>query len=333
LTTPTCGGDAANRNFEMNATAPTLGSSTTQGGSPDLPAPVPGERHDIDSFGGRLTYWSAQPAEPSSEPPMLLVHSINAAGSAYEVKPIFEHYARSRPVYAIELPGFGHSSRAKRQYTIRMMTDAVQAVVAEIRKRHDDRPIDALALSLGSEFLARAASETPAAFRSLALVAPTGFDKRNQRWTAGSRAIPWLHAFFENPLWSESIFKLLTMKPVIGWFLKKAFGSPNIDQGMLDYDYLTTHQPGAQHAPYYFVTGFLFSQDALRIYQDLQMPVWFSHGIRGDFVDYGFKSTVEGRPNWTVTVFQTGAMPHFEVPGEFMRAYDEFLARVKRTTA
>ncbi|MFT3938638.1 alpha/beta fold hydrolase [Rhodopseudomonas sp.] len=315
----------------MNATAPTPASSETLSGNPALPPPVPGERHDIDSFGGRLTYWSAAPAEPTSQPPLLLIHSVNAAGSAYEVRPIFEHYARSRPVYAIELPGFGHSSRAKRQYTIRMMTDAVHSVVGEIQKVHGDKPIDALALSLGSEFLARAASETPQAFRSLALVAPTGFDKKNQRWTQGSRAIPWLHSFFENPVWSESIFKLLTMKPVIGWFLKKAFGSPSIDQGMLDYDYLTTHQPGAQHAPYYFVAGYLFSQDILRIYQDLPMPVWFSHGVRGDFVDYTLKTTVEGRPNWTVTVFQTGAMPHFEVPGEFIRAYDEFLGRVTKT--
>ena len=312
----------------MSETATIPASPATRNQGPALPPPVPGEKHDIDSFGGRLTYWSAAPAEPSPEPPLLLIHSVNAAGSAYEVRPIFTHYAARRPVYAVELPGFGHSSRAKRQYTIRMMTDAIHSVVAEIEKAHPGQKIDALALSLGSEFLARAASETPAAFRTLALVAPTGFDKKNQRWTRGSRAIPWLHSFFENPLWSEGIFKALTAKPVIGWFLKKAFGSPNIDQGMLDYDYLTTHQPGAQHAPYYFVSGFLFSQDILRIYQDLPMPVWFSHGVRGDFVDYGLKSTVEGRPNWTVTVFQTGAMPHFEVPGEFMRAYDEFLARV-----
>jgi pimeloyl-ACP methyl ester carboxylesterase len=314
----------------MNATAPTPGSSPSNREGPDFAAPVSGERHDIDSFGGRLTYWAASPASATSEPPMLLVHSVNAAGSAYEVKPIYEHYAKSRPVYAIELPGFGHSSRAKRQYTIRMMTDAVHAAVGEIQKAHGNKPIDALALSLGCEFLGRAASETPQVFRSVALVSPTGFDKRPVRWTRGSRAIPWLYAVFTNPLWSESIFGLLTKKPVIAWFLKKTFGTPNIDQGLLDYDYLTTHQPGAEHAPYYFVAGYLFSQDALRIYQDLKLPVWFSHGIRGDFVDYGYKNTVEGRPNWTVTVFQTGAMPHFEVPNEFIRTYDEFLARVAR---
>ena len=192
-----------------------------------LPNPLAGERTDIISVAGRLALYGDGPE--TAAPPLLLIHSVNAAGSAYEVRPVFEHYARSRPVYAIELPGFGHSSRAKRQYTIRMMTDAIHSVVGEIQKVHGDKPIDALALSLSSEFLARAADETPHAFRSLALVAPTGFDKKNQRWTKGSRAIPWLHALFENPLLSENIFKLLTMKPVINWFLKKAFGSPSID--------------------------------------------------------------------------------------------------------
>jgi pimeloyl-ACP methyl ester carboxylesterase len=312
----------------MNATTPTLEPSLGSSATPaDLPAPVSGERHDIDSFAGRLTYWATTPETGAAQTPLLLIHSINAAGSAYEVKPIYEHYGKSRPVYAIELPGFGHSSRSKRQYTIRMMTDAVHAAVGEIQKLHGPAPIDALALSLGCEFLARAAQETPQAFRSLALVSPTGFDGRAVRWVRGSRAIPWLHSFFEVPLWSEKFFQLLTTRAVIGWFLKKTFGSPNFDKGLLDYDYVTTHQPGAQHAPYYFVSGYLFSQDILRIYQDLSMPVWFSHGVRGDFVDYKRKDTVEGKPNWTLTIFQTGAMPHFEVPDEFMRSYDEFLGR------
>jgi pimeloyl-ACP methyl ester carboxylesterase len=310
----------------MSTTAPTPGSSATRE-IPDLPAPVTGERHDIDSFAGRLTYWASTPEPGASQTPLLLIHSINAAGSAYEVKPIFEHYAKSRPVYAIELPGFGHTSRGKRQYTIRMMTDAVHAVTAEIQRIHGIEPIDALALSLGCEFLGRAVDEMPKPYRSVALVSPTGFDGRAVRWVRGSRAIPWLHAVFEQPLWSEKFFHLLTAKPVIGWFLKKTFGSPNYDKGLLDYDYLTTHQPGAQHAPYYFVSGYLFSQDILRIYQSIKQPAWLSHGVRGDFVDYRRKDTVEGKPNWTVTIFPTGAMPHFEVLDEFVRTYDEFLAR------
>ena len=57
-------------------------------------------------------------------------------------------------------------------------------------------------------------------------------------------------------------------------------------------------------------------------------PVWMSHGIRGDFVDYTGKAQVEGRANWTIRVFDTGAMPHFEAEAEFIAAYDSFLAGV-----
>jgi pimeloyl-ACP methyl ester carboxylesterase len=295
----------------------------------ELPAPVSGQRHEFGTPFGRLTYYAAGPEAESHVPPLLLVHSINAAGSAYEIKPLYEHYRQSRTVYALELPGFGHSERGKREYSVRAMTDAILRCVGEIQDVHGRSPIDALAVSLSSEFLARAVTETPLRFRSLALVSPTGFRSRDKaaKWRDGTRGMPGLHAFFEFPLWSEALFRLLTSRASIRYFLRKTWGSPDIDEGLAEYDYLTTHQPGAQHAPYYFVSGFLFSQDALRIYQSLTLPVWMSHGERGDFVDYSNKTVVEGRANWTIEVFKTGAMPHFEAREAFIRSYDAFLAR------
>ena len=294
----------------------------------ELPAPVSGQRHEIGSPVGRLTYYAAGPDAQSEASPLLLIHSINAAGSAYEIKPLYEHYRRSRTVYALELPGFGHSERGKRQYSVRMMTDAILFCVREIQNVHGRGPIDALAVSLSSEFLARAVTETPLKFRTLALVSPTGFRSRDKavKWRAGTRGMPGLHAFFEFPLWSEPLFRLLTSRASIRYFLRKTWGSPDIDEGLAEYDYQTTHQPGAQHAPYYFVSGFLFSEDILRIYQSLTLPVWMSHGVRGDFVDYSNKTVVEGRANWTIDVFQTGAMPHFEAKETFVSSYDAFLA-------
>ena len=53
----------------------------------------------------------------------------------------------------------------------------------------------------------------------------------------------------------------------------KNWGSKQIDEGLLEYGYLTTHQSGAQHAPYAFVSGFLFSRDIRRIYRSLELPV------------------------------------------------------------
>jgi pimeloyl-ACP methyl ester carboxylesterase len=293
----------------------------------ELPAPVSGQRHEINSPAGRLTYYAASPEAPGPLPPLLLLHSINAAGSAYEVSPLYEHYRQSRPVYALELPGFGHSDRSKRRYTPRLMTDAVLAATREIQEVNGRRPIDAIALSLSSEFLARAINEMPLAFRSAALISPTGFRGRDVG-REGTRGMPWLHAVLEGRPWSAGLFSLLSSRASIRFFLKKTFGSDNYDRGLADYDYITTHQPGAEHAPYDFVSGFLFSTDALRLYQALMLPVWISHGVRGDFVDYNAKGSVAGRANFTITVFQTGALPHFEAKDEFIKAYDAFLAGV-----
>ncbi len=310
----------------MSAAAPT--SPVGYAGSDDLPAPVSGQRHEIGSPVGRLVYYSAAPAVGGNLPPMLLIHSINAAGSAYEIKPLYEHYRQSRTVYALELPGFGHSERGRRTYTVRMMTDAILAMVKEIQNVHGRSPIDALALSLSSEFLARAITEIPLGFRSVALISPTGFRRRDAtvKWRDGTRAMPWLHALLEFPMWSKGLFRLLTSRAGIRHFLKKTWGSDGFDRALADYDYLTAHQPGARHAPYYFVSGYLFSQDIVRLYHSLTLPVWMAHGDRGDFVDYTNTKLVQGRSNWTLQVFPTGAMPHFEAKADCLQAYDAFLA-------
>ena len=61
------------------------------------------------------------------------------------------------------------------------------------------------------------------------------------------------------------------------------------------------------------------------MYEQLSMPVWLCHGTRGDFTDYTQTSLVEPRKNWSITVFDSGALPYFEVPREFAESYDEFL--------
>lgn len=312
----------------MNATTANLAPPQWRDGA--LPAPVSGQYYEFTSSVGRLAYYSASPEGGSTLPPLLLIHSINAAGSAYEVKPVYEHYRQFRTVYALELPGFGHSDRSKRVYSVRIMTDAILAMMRVIQDDHGATRIDALAVSLSSEFLARAVTELPLAFRSAALVSPTGFTttKNKSKGQDGTRAMPWLHAIFDFPLWSEGFFRLLSSRPSIRFFLKKTWGSDNYDRGLAEYDYLTTHQPGAQHAPYYFVSGYLFSKDILRFYHALTLPVWMSHGVRGDFVDYSEKTSVEGRPNWRIDVFQTGAMPHIEAEAAFIARYDAFLATV-----
>lgn len=57
--------------------------------------------------------------------PLVLIHSINAAASSYEMRPLFQHYRGDRPVFALDLPGFGFSARSKIEYTPEIYINAI----------------------------------------------------------------------------------------------------------------------------------------------------------------------------------------------------------------
>lgn len=300
----------------------------------ELPSALPGERIEFESAAGRLSYYRIAPENHSKYPgdgptPMLLIHSMNAAASAAEMRPLYEHYGQSRPAYAVDLPGFGFSDRSDRAYLPRLMTDAVHALAARIRLEHDGAQIEALALSLGCEFLARAAHESPADYRSVALISPTGFNGKKPRLgppqsLVGSfraqRVLAWSG-------WSDGLFRQLTRPAVIRFFLEKTWGSKQIDEALFQYDIATSRHPGAKHAPLYFLSALLFSADIVQVYDELKLPTWLAHGVRGDFVDYRLKSRFARAANWTMDVMPTGAIPYFESQQEFFARYDAFLLK------
>ena len=259
--------------------------------------------------------------------PLILVHTINASASAAEIRPLFESLSQQRTVYAIDLPGYGLSERADRLYTPRLMTDALHDLVQHIQAVHGTQAIDALAVSLSCEFLARAAAEQPTHFQTISLVSPTGFTGLKLRQAAEGQTygLNWLLAVLKGPGWGPSIFKLLTKPKVIRYFLKKTWGSPDIDEEMYDYAVWTTQQPGAHHAPLSFLSAQLFSADITNIYDRLTHKVWMSHGTRGDFVDYRGKQRYASSENWRFTVYESGALPYFEMPDQFSADLLQFL--------
>ncbi len=281
------------------------------------------DRRETIGRAGRLSYFVA-----GDGPPLLLVHSVNAAASAYEVRPIFDRMQSTHRVYAVDLPGFGFSDRRPRDYNVRLFVDAVRDMLDVVAVDAGQVPVDAVALSLGAEFLARAATEMPERFRTLTLVAPTGFsrDPSTVDVPAGAtREVPGLLRALQFPLWSQTIFDLLVSRRSIRYFLQRTWGSKNIDEGLFEYCYQAAHQPGARHAPFAFVSGRLFSKDIERIYQASRLPVWVPHGTRGDFQDLIQVRTISKRSNWSFQKFDTGAMPHFERPELFFPALTRFL--------
>jgi hypothetical protein len=76
----------------------------------NLVASLPGERHELLIPGGlRTVLYQAAPipgfAHTADATPLLLVHSVNAAASAFEMEPLYVRQALRRPVFALELPG------------------------------------------------------------------------------------------------------------------------------------------------------------------------------------------------------------------------------------
>jgi pimeloyl-ACP methyl ester carboxylesterase len=258
--------------------------------------------------------------------PLLLIHSVNAAASAAEVQPLFDHYRTNHCVYALDLPGFGLSARDNQTYTVRLMTDAVAKAAQWIQARHEGMRVDALAVSLSAEFLARAAVEKPGLFRSLTLVSPTGFrgDEDLREAPEQTRYKPTLDNVLRKPGWGGFLFRQLARPAVIRYFLKRTWGGKVIHEPLWAYDCITARQPHAELAPLAFLSGILFSADIHTVYDQITLPTLVFHGTRGDFTNYRMLSIVSGKRNWRVQVLQTGAMPYFEVPQTYFTLQDNF---------
>ncbi|MEI7447337.1 MAG: alpha/beta hydrolase [Burkholderiales bacterium] len=291
---------------------------------PDLPPPLPAQRRDLASRAGRVALWTA-----GDGPPVLLVHSVNAAATAFEVRPIAERLAADHRVTALELPGFGASERGDRRYDIPLyvaaVEDAIDAVAAEA-----DGPIDLLALSLPSEFAARAVLTRPARVRTLAMVTPTGLDRRSRdrRGPIGTaREVPGLHRMLSVGAWSQRLFDGLTSRASIAYFLRRTFGGPAVPSDLVEHCWRSARQPGARFAPLAFLCGRLFGADVRTVYERLELPVWVPHATRGDFRDFSGADWTASRPNWSLQAFETGALPHFEQPQAFDASYRAFLGR------
>lgn len=280
-----------------------------------LPPAIDAKRYvTATPLAGRMSFYAD---ERASGRPLVLVHSINAAASSYEMRPLFEHFRGSRPVFALDLPGFGFSERAERGYTPDVFVQAILDFVDG--ELSGSSPVDIVALSLSSEFAAIAAVEQPDAFRSLTLIAPTGF---GQDTPEESERVYRAVSF---PVWGQAFFDLLVSRPSIRYYLQKAFDGP-VDRGLEEYGYLTAHRPGARHVPFHFVSGKLFSPDIRAYYASVRQPVL----AFCDQSDYGqsdlLPAFVEDHPNWTLRcVEDTKAMPHFEKPVETCTAIEEFL--------
>ena len=255
---------------------------------------------------------------PEGTRPLLLLHSINAAPSVFEMKPLFEHYRAERRVYAPDLPGFGFSDRSDRPYSPALYAEAINAFLTDVVKE----PADVVAFSLTSEFAARACLAAPERFNTLALLSPTGFSDRRLPSGGVGKA---LHRFFTLPGLGQGLYNLLTKRGGIKFFLRQSYVGEPPDE-LIDYAYATSHQPGAMHAPYRFLSGQLFTRDAVEtLYAKLKLPVLVVYDKDANVTFDLLPGLVASRANWRTTkVEPTLGIPQWERPTRTIAALDEF---------
>jgi pimeloyl-ACP methyl ester carboxylesterase len=249
--------------------------------------------------------------------PLVLLHSINAAPSAMEMRPLFEHYRDKRPVWAPDLPGFGLSDRPAARYS----SGLYARWIAEWLDRFDTPP-DVVALSLTGEFMARAILEQGAKVRSLSLISPTGMGVRAPPAAAnGSPVDRILSSRWVGP----SLFRVLTSTLSIRWFLRQAFVGP-APEHMVRYALETVKQPGAHYAPLSFLTFNLFTEQAIsRLYSRLKLPCLVLYDQDPNMGFERLSDLVEMHGHWAAKQLSPSlGLPHWELPEETIEALEDF---------
>ena len=281
----------------------------------------------IDSNGASITgagdyevYWYYD--IEAERRPLLFVHSINAAPSAIELKPLFQHFRSYRSVYAPDLPGFGRSTRH-----VGMMTasDFAKNISSIIDQMSPSEPPDVIALSLGCEFVARAVVECGANVRSLTFISPTGFSRRQPPPLQAQKR---LRRLFDFAGFGRGAFKLLRLERSIRYFYGMNF-SGSVPSELVAYALKTTRQPAAHEMPLQFLSMSLFTPNAVGLlYEKLDVPVLVLFDEDPN-VTFELFEQFEDSPTWQCKrIGPSLGMPQWEHPEKTVAAIESFFSEL-----
>jgi pimeloyl-ACP methyl ester carboxylesterase len=271
----------------------------------------------IASGGDYEVYWYFD--TESEGRPLLFIHSINAAPSAIELKPLFQHFRASRPVFAPDLPGFGRSTRRVGTITA---SDFAKNIASIIEEMAASEPPDVIALSLGCEFVTRAVVDCGAAVRSLTFISPTGFSRRQPPTAQAQKRLKRLFNFAG---FGRGAFKLLRLERSIRYFYGMNFAGL-VPNELVTYALKTARQPGAHEMPLQFLSMGLFTANAAEtLYSRLDVPVLVLFDEDPN-VSFELFEQFEANPAWQFQrIAPSLGMPQWEHPEETAGAIEAFV--------
>ena len=264
--------------------------------------------------GHRVCFYSDMSAEGR---PLVLLHSINAAPSSMEMRPLFERYRGSRPVYALDLPGFGMSQRSIEAFDVPLFAESIAEFCSTLA---GDAP-DVIALSLAGEFVARAVLEHGLSIASLTLISPTGL---GDRLPPGPDKQARVRSVLNFAGVGRGLFSLLRTRLSIRYFFSMNFVG-KVPSPLIDYAVATTRENDAHRGPLTFLTMGFFTANASEVLFDkLDIPLLVLYD-RDPNVSFERLENLLKKPNCTSKrIHPTLGMPHWEQPDATWNALDSF---------
>lgn len=248
--------------------------------------------------------------------PLVLVHGVGGSLVSYQRN--IEALAAVARVYALDLPGHGHSPAAETEYRAEEGATFVCAFIREVC----GEPAALVGLSAGGLMCALAAAEQPELVTRLVLVSSAGFGRRVS-WLLRVLTLPFAGRFVEAP----------TPQQVRSALARQVYDPATITPELVEAVYDVWQQPGNRRAflrslrSNLSLLGVRRWRRHLRAASKLALPVLIVWG-RNDRtipVRYAY-SAVKKVGGARLHIFERcGHMPPFERAAEFNRLVTEFL--------
>jgi pimeloyl-ACP methyl ester carboxylesterase len=259
--------------------------------------------------------------------PVVLLHGINAVASAHEMRPLVQRLQRdtTRPIYALEWLGFGHSDRPEVSYTPELMEDQLEHFLARIVKHPGGA--DIIGLSLGAAYAAQVGRRRPALLHSLVALEPAGLGEEPEEI---GRA--WSRLLFTLPGVQRAFYDRITTPDALYRFAGEnlftaEFGVP---EEFVEYGAETARVEGAARPLDDFLNGRLFPAEVRDAFLHLPRPLLVLHGSVAErrMESYRELPELNARTDTAVMSLPTGALPHWERPGDVMERITQFYAGI-----
>ncbi len=258
-----------------------------------------------------------------SGPPVVMVHGIGGGSSVFQ-------YRRNAPaiaaagyrVYALDLLGFGRSSRPQQ----RTVQDDLVAQVTAFLEDVVGEPAVLVANGLSGAHAIRIAAERPDLVAGLALIAPTGYRSLNRPQDAARERT---FDVFANPVVSEIFTGLLVDEGAQRFFLLDAYADRDslTDEVLASYDQ-NLRSEDASWIVFSFVSGSL-DQDVSELWPATTQPALLVWGTAPGFSSYAdAEDFVLARPDAQLVVLRDAALlPNEERADAFNQVLIGFLER------